>query len=71
VLAHSLFAHPILLRIQSTSSGAHSAEWLRPFAYQFLYFIVLFTFSLLSTASTFLQVAQRCVEEGEHFWLIL
>ncbi|RLM65921.1 uncharacterized protein C2845_PM16G18080 [Panicum miliaceum] len=59
VLAHSLFTHPILLRIQSASSGAHSAEWLRPFAYQFLYFIVLFTFSLLSTASTFLQAAQR------------
>ncbi|RLM64757.1 uncharacterized protein C2845_PM16G24060 [Panicum miliaceum] len=26
VLAHSLFTHPILLRIQSASSGAHSAE---------------------------------------------
>ncbi|PUZ48642.1 hypothetical protein GQ55_7G262100 [Panicum hallii var. hallii] len=71
VLAHSLFAHPILLCIQSTSSGAHSAEWIGPFAYQFLYFIVLFTFSLLSTAFTFLQAAQWREEEGEHFWLIL
>ncbi|KAK3165706.1 hypothetical protein QOZ80_1AG0036670 [Eleusine coracana subsp. coracana] len=60
VLAHSLFTHPILLRIQSSGSdGLHSdsAQWLRLFAYQFLYLLVLFTFSLLSTAAAVFTVA--------------
>jgi hypothetical protein len=57
VLAHSLFTHPILLRIQRASSGAEPAQWLRLFAYQFLYLIVLFTFSLLSTAAGVFTVA--------------
>jgi hypothetical protein len=60
VLAHSLFTHPILLRIQNSSSdGIHSesAQWLRLFVYQFLYLIVLFIFSLLSTAGAVFTVA--------------
>ncbi|PWZ10308.1 hypothetical protein Zm00014a_024266 [Zea mays] len=56
VLAHSLFTHPILLRIRG---AAHSgfAPWLGLFAYQFIYLIVLFTFSLLSTAAAVFTVA--------------
>nr|ACG41450.1 hypothetical protein [Zea mays] len=56
VLAHSLFTHPILLRIRG---AAHSgfAPWLGLFAYQFMYLIVLFTFSLLSTAAAVFTVA--------------
>lgn len=61
VLVHSLFTHPILLRIQrgADSAAGHSEfpEWLRLFAYQFLYLIVLFTFSLLSTAAAVFTVA--------------
>ena len=40
VLTHSLFTHPILLHIQSTSSGIYSAEWLRLVAYQFLFLLL-------------------------------
>ncbi|RLM91665.1 hypothetical protein C2845_PM08G28330 [Panicum miliaceum] len=57
VLAHSLFTHPVVRRIQSAGSGARSAQWLELFAYQFLYLIVLFTFSLLSTAAAVFTVA--------------
>ncbi|CAO1946286.1 unnamed protein product [Urochloa humidicola] len=61
VLAHSLFTHPVLLRIQRASPDAgdagHAAQWLKLFAYQFLYLIVLFTFSLLSTAAAVFTVA--------------
>ncbi|TVU34803.1 hypothetical protein EJB05_16655, partial [Eragrostis curvula] len=62
VLAHSLFTHPILHRIESSgggSDGVHSqsAQWLRLFAYQFFYLLVLFTFSLLSTAAAVFTVA--------------
>ena len=57
VLAHSLFTHPVVRRIQSAGSGARPAEWLELFAYQFLYLIVLFTFSLLSTAAAVFTVA--------------
>ncbi|NP_001143915.2 uncharacterized protein LOC100276723 [Zea mays] len=56
VLAHSLFTHPILLRIQG-ATHSELAQWLRLFAYQFLYLIVLFTFSLLSTAAAVFTVA--------------
>ncbi|KAL6853822.1 hypothetical protein ACP4OV_019851 [Aristida adscensionis] len=58
VLAHSLFTHPILLRLQR--GGADDSEprqWLALFAYQFLYLLVLFTFSLLSTAAAVFTVA--------------
>lgn len=61
VLAHSLFTHPILLRIQNNRSSddlhSESAQWLRLFAFQFLYLLVLFTFSLLSTAAAVFTVA--------------
>ncbi|XP_066309839.1 uncharacterized protein [Miscanthus floridulus] len=56
VLAHSLFTHPILRRIQGATHN-ELAQWLRLFAYQFLYLIVLFTFSLLSTAAAVFTVA--------------
>ncbi|KAG8055102.1 hypothetical protein GUJ93_ZPchr0001g29786 [Zizania palustris] len=57
VLAHSLFTHPILLRLQEANYYSDSAQWLRLFAYQFLYLIFLFTFSLLSTAAAVFTVA--------------
>ncbi|KAJ1285813.1 hypothetical protein BS78_03G306300 [Paspalum vaginatum] len=59
VLVHSLFTHPILLRIQSAGGDGHAElrQWLSLFAYQFLYLIVLFTFSLLSTAAAVFTVA--------------
>ncbi|KAL6614331.1 hypothetical protein ACP70R_036601 [Stipagrostis hirtigluma subsp. patula] len=59
VLAHSLFTHPIVLRLQTAGADFHSqsAQWLRLFAYLFLYSIVLFVFSLLSTAAAVFTVA--------------
>ncbi|XP_040376244.1 uncharacterized protein LOC102710070 [Oryza brachyantha] len=59
VLAHSLFTHPILLRLQDGDGdySSDSAQWLKLFAYQFLYLIFLFTFSLLSTAAAVFTVA--------------
>ncbi|KAF7031165.1 hypothetical protein CFC21_042536 [Triticum aestivum] len=57
VLAHSLFTHPILRRIRTSDYTATSAQWVALFAYQFLYLIFLFTFSLLSTAAAVFTVA--------------
>uniref|UniRef100_A0A8R7TXA0 Uncharacterized protein n=1 Tax=Triticum urartu TaxID=4572 RepID=A0A8R7TXA0_TRIUA len=60
VLAHSLFTHPILRRIRTSDYTATSAQWVALFAYQFLYLIFLFTFSLLSTAAAVFTVASLC-----------
>jgi hypothetical protein len=57
VLAHSLFTHPILLRLKASAYAAGAAQWVTLFAYQFLYLIFLFTFSLLSTAAAVFTVA--------------
>ncbi|XP_052135183.1 uncharacterized protein LOC127753795 [Oryza glaberrima] len=60
VLVHSLFTHPVILRLQGANgdySSSDSAQWLKLFAYQFLYLILLFTLSLLSTAAAVFTVA--------------
>ncbi|CAD6342862.1 unnamed protein product [Miscanthus lutarioriparius] len=57
VLAHTLFTDPtaFLLRIQGVTYS--DSQWLRLFAYQFLYLMVLCTFSILSTAAAVFTVA--------------
>lgn len=66
VLAHSLFTHPILLHLlrsydrdgsASSSSSSRASEWSLLLLYQFAYLLVLFTFSLLSTAAVVFTVA--------------
>ncbi|KQK10179.1 uncharacterized protein LOC100837055 [Brachypodium distachyon] len=57
VLAHSLFTHPILVRIHTSGHTLDSHQWLALFAYQFVYAILLFIFSLLSTAAAVFTVA--------------
>lgn len=55
ILAHTLFTHPILRHLQSSSSS--SGQWSLLFFYQFIYLLFLFTFSLLSTAAVVFTVA--------------
>ncbi|KMZ59340.1 hypothetical protein ZOSMA_69G00370 [Zostera marina] len=59
VLAHTLFTHPILLQLESekSSSSSDPQKWMLLFLYQFVYLILLFTFSLLSTAAVVFTVA--------------
>ncbi|XP_021747482.1 uncharacterized protein LOC110713333 [Chenopodium quinoa] len=59
ILAHSLFTHPILARLQdpTTPLQAQSHEWFLLLLFQFCYLLVLFTFSLLSTAAVVFTVA--------------
>ncbi|CAA6658133.1 unnamed protein product [Spirodela intermedia] len=61
VLAHNIFTHPILHRLQSTHysspSSSHGHEWALFFLYQFIYLLFLFTFSLLATAAVVFTVA--------------
>ncbi|MQM05515.1 hypothetical protein Taro_038330 [Colocasia esculenta] len=69
VLAHNLFTHPIIHRLQTTSTttisppsqldlGAEAGHaWALLFFYQFLYLLFLFTFSLLATAAVVFTVA--------------
>lgn len=57
VLAHNLFTHPIIHRLQSSSSHGHTHAWALLFFYQFLYLLFLFTFSLLATAAVVFTVA--------------
>ncbi|KAL9259049.1 hypothetical protein AKJ16_DCAP06695 [Drosera capensis] len=60
ILAHSLFTHPILSRLQqqndkNASDSGH--EWALLLSIQFLYLLFLFSFSLLSTAAVVFTVA--------------
>ncbi|CAO2839684.1 unnamed protein product [Amaranthus hypochondriacus] len=59
ILAHSLFTHPLLARLQdpSTPLNSQSHQWFRLLLFQFFYLIFLFTFSLLSTAAVVFTVA--------------
>ncbi|XP_074275664.1 uncharacterized protein LOC141599524 [Silene latifolia] len=59
ILAHSLFTHPILTRLQdpNTPIQTQSHEWALLFLFQFLYLLFLFTFSLLATAAVVFTVA--------------
>jgi hypothetical protein len=65
ILAHSLFTHPIFLRLEanmdsnslSSSSSDPNFEYFLLFFYQFIYLFFLFTFSLLSTAAVVFTVA--------------
>lgn len=59
ILAHSLFTHPILSRLQdpSTPLNSQSHQWVLLLLFQFFYLIFLFTFSLLSTAAVVFTVA--------------
>ncbi|XP_008798698.1 uncharacterized protein LOC103713518 [Phoenix dactylifera] len=56
VLAHTLFTHPILRHLQSSSSSS-SGGWALLLLYQFVYLLFLFTFSLLATAAVVFTVA--------------
>ncbi|KAK9726086.1 hypothetical protein RND81_05G189400 [Saponaria officinalis] len=59
ILAHSLFTHPILTRLQdpNTPIQAQTHQWALLLSFQFLYLLFLFTFSLLSTAAVVFTVA--------------
>lgn len=57
ILAHSLFTHPIFLRLESDSEPNSNSQYSFLFLYQFLYLLFLFTFSLLSTAAVVFTVA--------------
>ncbi|KAL5729622.1 hypothetical protein ACHQM5_002548 [Ranunculus cassubicifolius] len=59
ILAHSLFTHPLLNKIQSQSPSNPETdhEWTQLFIIQFFYLIFLFAFSLLSTAAVVFTVA--------------
>lgn len=60
ILIHSIFTHPILLRLETSSSPPppfSSSNWSLLFLYQFIYLIFLFVFSLLSTSATVFTVA--------------
>lgn len=59
ILAHSLFTHPILTRLQDPTVPlqSQSHEWALLLVYQFIYLLFLFTFSLLSTAAVVFTVA--------------
>ncbi|KAK4804550.1 hypothetical protein SAY86_004367 [Trapa natans] len=59
VLAHSLFTHPLFVQLQYPSSDPAQTrhEWTLLLTFQFLYFIFLFAFSLLSTAAVVFTVA--------------
>ncbi|XP_047308685.1 uncharacterized protein LOC124912168 [Impatiens glandulifera] len=56
ILAHSLFTHPLLVRIDSRS-GSHTSEWTKLLLFQFFYLLFLFASSLLSTAAVVFTVA--------------
>jgi len=60
ILAHSLFTHPILAQLESHPSADSAQtrhEWALLLAFQFIYLIFLFAFSLLSTAAVVFTVA--------------
>ncbi|KAK4254669.1 hypothetical protein QN277_010018 [Acacia crassicarpa] len=59
ILAHSLFTHPILAKLDSPydDPSQTSHEWTLLLIYQFCYLIFLFAFSLLSTAAVVFTVA--------------
>lgn len=58
VLAHSLFTHPLLLRLQTPNSPSPPNNNLPLlFLYQFIYLLLLFALSLLSTAATVFAAA--------------
>ncbi|GAB2281256.1 hypothetical protein Dimus_015861 [Dionaea muscipula] len=59
ILAHSLFTHPILARLQDPDLPlrSQSHQWTLLLLVQFLYLLFLFTFSLLSTAAVVFTVA--------------
>ncbi|KAL7245939.1 hypothetical protein ACSBR2_001131 [Camellia fascicularis] len=56
IVAHCLFTHPLLTQIDFPTSS-HSSQWTKLFIFQFLYFIFLFAFSLLSTAAVVFTIA--------------
>ncbi|XP_030514223.1 uncharacterized protein LOC115728041 [Rhodamnia argentea] len=59
ILAHSLFTHPLVNRLQYPSSDRAETrhEWALLLAFQFCYLLFLFAFSLLSTAAVVFAVA--------------
>ncbi|KAK8530112.1 hypothetical protein V6N13_102990 [Hibiscus sabdariffa] len=57
ILAHSLFTHPILNKLESHPLAQTRHEWTLLLTFQFCYLIFLFAFSLLSTAAVVFTVA--------------
>ncbi|GAB4829605.1 hypothetical protein Ancab_019273 [Ancistrocladus abbreviatus] len=59
ILAHSLFTHPIISRLQDPDIPLHSQshQLALLILFQFFYLLFLFTFSLLSTAAVVFTVA--------------
>ncbi|XP_010540664.1 PREDICTED: uncharacterized protein LOC104814356 [Tarenaya hassleriana] len=60
ILAHSLFTHPILVKLDSVdsfNSARARHDWTVLLIFQFCYLIFLFVFSLLSTAAVVFTVA--------------
>ncbi|KAL3741114.1 uncharacterized protein LOC104445812 [Eucalyptus grandis] len=60
ILAHSLFTHPLVARLQDPAGDDPARtrrEWAALFAFQFGYLLFLFAFSLLSTAAVVFTVA--------------
>ena len=62
ILAHSLFTHPLLARLQdpSTPLNSQSHRWFLLLLFQFFYLLFLFTFSLLSTAAVVWELYLNC-----------
>lgn len=60
ILAHSLFTHPIIVKLNSVDSHNSARarhDWTVLLVFQFCYLIFLFAFSLLSTAAVVFTVA--------------
>ncbi|XP_044494944.1 uncharacterized protein LOC123217925 [Mangifera indica] len=69
ILAHSLFTHPILTRIEERPSYDPDTghQWTRLMIFQFCYLIFLFAFSLLSTAAVVFTVASLYTSKAVSF----
>lgn len=69
ILAHSLFTHPILAKLDSPydDPSQTSHEWTLLLIYQFCYLIFLFAFSLLSTAAVVFTVASLYTSKSVSF----
>ncbi|XP_010519002.1 PREDICTED: uncharacterized protein LOC104798556 [Tarenaya hassleriana] len=57
ILAHSLFTHPIIVKLDSVDSSRARHDWTILLVIEFCYLIFLFVFSLLSTAAVVFTVA--------------
>lgn len=70
ILAHSLFTHPLITKIQDPY-GSHTSQWEKLLIFQFCYLIFLFIFSLLSTAAIVFTVASIYTSKPVSFYSTL